>query len=163
MILTLLLLSAAPHDAIRCSPQPLACNIFMEARGEGILGMAGIAFATLNRKKYPKHFAGTITKVVRKSQAFSWVPSSNSKQDWTIAVIKQEKVQWQLASTIAKVTYELSKHPIIYDALDITDGAIFYHAQRVKPHWKDSKYLTAQIGLHLFYDRDKNEWPIKYP
>src|SRR5574343_293713 len=145
---------------VQCQPQPLACNVFMEARGEGILGMAGIAFATLNRKKYPKHFASSISKVVKQTKAYSWV-STKRGQDWSIAVIKQEKMQWQLATTIAKLTYELSKHPSIYDALDITGGAIFYHAQRVKPNWKDDKFLTAQIGQHLFYDRDKNEWPLK--
>ena len=35
--------------------------------------------------------------------------------------------------------------------IDITDGALFYHAYYVTPAWSKVKYRTARIGDHIFY------------
>jgi spore germination cell wall hydrolase CwlJ-like protein len=34
---------------------------------------------------------------------------------------------------------------------DPTDGALWYHADYVKPHWADAKEQVARIGRHIFY------------
>ena len=35
--------------------------------------------------------------------------------------------------------------------LDITDGALWYHADYVKPSWAKHKKITTEIGDHIFY------------
>jgi spore germination cell wall hydrolase CwlJ-like protein len=35
--------------------------------------------------------------------------------------------------------------------LDITDGALFYHADYVKPRWAETMDVTARIDAHIFY------------
>jgi spore germination cell wall hydrolase CwlJ-like protein len=34
---------------------------------------------------------------------------------------------------------------------DPTDGALFYHHERVNPNWSRVFELTTKIGKHLFY------------
>ena len=42
-----------------------------------------------------------------------------------------------------------------YILIDITDGALFYHADYVKPSWSRTKHRTTEIGDHIFYTWDK--------
>ena len=37
--------------------------------------------------------------------------------------------------------------------LDITDGALYYHADYVKPKWSRDFEKTVKIGRHIFYRR----------
>ena len=39
--------------------------------------------------------------------------------------------------------------------MDITDGALFYHAEYVSPSWSKTKHRTTEIGDHIFYTWDK--------
>ena len=52
-----------------------------------------------------------------------------------------------------KKTLDLSK--MIMDnaiqVIDITDGALFYHADYVTPSWAKIKQKTTEIGDHIFY------------
>mgnify|MGYP003319141580 CR=1 FL=1 len=43
-----------------------------------------------------------------------------------------------------------------YIVIDITDGALFYHADYVKPAWAKTKIKTVEIQDHIFY-----RWEIK--
>ena len=38
--------------------------------------------------------------------------------------------------------------------IDLTDGALFYHADYVKPSWARTKHRTTEIGDHIFYTWD---------
>ena len=40
--------------------------------------------------------------------------------------------------------------------LDITDGALFYHADYVTPGWAKTKQRTIEIEDHIFY-----RWEVK--
>ena len=42
-----------------------------------------------------------------------------------------------------------------YILVDITDGALFYHADYVKPSWAKTKHRTTEIGDHIFYTWDR--------
>jgi len=35
--------------------------------------------------------------------------------------------------------------------LDITDGALYYHADYVRPRWAKHMERTSKIGEHIFY------------
>ena len=38
--------------------------------------------------------------------------------------------------------------------VDITDGALFYHADYVYPSWAKTKQRTTEIDDHIFYRWD---------
>lgn len=143
------------QEVVGCYATPLACNLFMEARGEGIFGMAGVAFATINRKDY-KVFSKKLTAIIKKDDAYSW---TKGKTDWSISISSNEKNSWQIAKVVAQVVYNLSRHQKLYRYVDPTKGAIFYHAKHVSPDWATDEYKTASIGRHIFYLKDKNGWP----
>lgn len=156
--------SADPME-VDCTPLPLSCNIFMEARGEGILGMGAVSFSTLNRLDYKffvqskKGTKTTLNKVLKNPKHYSWLPADSKRV--VIQVLPQEKKIWELSKTIAMGTWTLkSKYPGLYKKLDYTSGAVFYHAQRVRPSWASKKYRTLVIGEHHFYTKDKNGYPL---
>ena len=41
-----------------------------------------------------------------------------------------------------------------FHLIDITDGALFYHADYVRPAWARTKHRTTEIGDHIFYTWD---------
>jgi spore germination cell wall hydrolase CwlJ-like protein len=52
---------------------------------------------------------------------------------------------------------EMAAYMVVnYDKLeDVTDGATYYHADYVNPHWKLQR--VSQIGRHIFYKRKGDE------
>lgn len=118
----------------------LALNIYREAGVEEAQGMLAVALVTMNRLK-TNGFPDTVCKVVkqktRKVCQFSWVcmnrlPSIDEK------IYNYSK---------ALATRVFLNHDLIED---FTEGALFYHADYVKPGWKRLK-VTTKIGRHIFY------------
>lgn len=123
----------------------LAINIYHEARGEPKAGQYAVAEVTLNRVK-SKHYPNTICKVVHQKGwdkkrkryvgAFSW-----TELDYAINVNSKP---WREAMIIAKQAYYGETKPRV-------KGALFYHANYVKPRWARKKKVKARIGKHIFY------------
>ena len=123
----------------------LARNIYHEARGEPLAGQYAVAEVTMNRKA-SRHFPRTICEVVyqqnwdpirkRKVGAFSWtefkVVPEPAGEEWSRA--------WQVAEA---VYYEKAPASV--------KGALFYHADYIKPEWARHKRQVARIGRHIFY------------
>lgn len=118
----------------------LALNIYREAGIEESRGMIAVALVTMNRLK-TSGFPNTVCKVVKqKTQKvcqFSWVCMNNLPMiDDKIYTYSKE-----LATRI------FLNHHLIED---FTGGALFYHADYVRPKWKRLQ-VTAKIGRHIFY------------
>ena len=160
-LLLLLLLSsplmstfALADQVVDCRTKPLACNIFMEARGEPLLGQLAVAFTTLNRLQH-ESFPKTLRGVVFEPKAFSWTSSGS-----TIVISTKERVQWDNSRLIAKFMFHLYETDLKrYRASDPTHGSLFYHANHVRPSWRNNKHVTASIGRHIFYRKDSDNWP----
>lgn len=129
------------HRQLTC----LALNIYHEARGEPKAGQYAVAEVTLNRvasSRYPN----TICEVVYEKNwdrirgryvgAFSW-----TEFDVKPALKKKE---WHRAIEVAEAVYYQRQEPKL-------DGALFYHAQSIKPSWARKKTPVARIGRHIFY------------
>lgn len=121
----------------------LALNIYWEARSESSTGQFAVAAVTLNRVAH-KRFPGTICGVVRqggskrKNQCqFSWW--CDGKSD-----VPTNKAAWQAAKSIAYTA-------LFFGPPDPTDGALWYHADYVKPSWTSAMSKTATIGRHIYY------------
>ena len=63
---------------------------------------------------------------------------------------KQKKTYERLLTIAESIVY--NRIPFI----DITDGALFYHADYVTPSWAKTKIRTVEIEDHIFY-----RWEVK--
>ena len=126
---------------IRC----LALNVYHEARGEPKTGQYAVAEVTMNRVA-SKRFPDTVCDVVyekrwdrirkRYGGAFSWTeidsrPTSDGKA-------------WKRAMEVAEETYQKRVERQV-------DGALFYHARRIRPSWARKKVRVGRVGRHIFY------------
>jgi len=128
-------LSTETRKQINC----LAENIYREAGYEPQDGKIAVALVTLNRtqdERFPNEVCSVVKQRTSKVCQFSWfcepVKSIRSSQ------------AYEEAMRIAIFTY------INYEYIkDITNGALYYHADYVNPRWKLQK--TVVIGRHIFY------------
>lgn len=132
---------------IAASVMCLALNIYHEARGEPLVGQIAVAQVVLNRVESPQ-FPNTICDVVKDGHYNENVPVINKCQfSWWCdgkSDTPQDTVRWEnslhLAATLAEKPY-----------LDVTEGALYYHATYVKPYWADHFKETVTINNHIFY------------
>lgn len=111
-------------------------NIYFESRGEPYLGQLAVGFVTLNRVNSPK-FPNTICEVVKQKKQFSWYWDGKSDNIYDFT-------GWVKAVKVANdVMYGNYKDP--------TNGALFYHANYVKPYWQKHFKQTKKIYKHIFY------------
>lgn len=128
----------------------LAVAIYFEARSEPIAGQLAVAQVVLNRvadERYPD----TVCDVITEGPTY---PSGHPVRDkcqfsfWCDG--KPEDIHdyeaWQTALRVATIATETSALPI-----DISEGAMFYHATSVSPSWRHTMQMTARIGQHIFY------------
>ena len=138
--------SYAPVEAINC----LAQNIYFEARAESTAGKIAVGQVVLNRsvsKKFPhgicevikqgSHFSNGVPK--RDLCQFSWYCDGKSDHP-------TDRRSWRESLRLAE--YLISGRG---GFLDITDGALFYHANYVYPRCARRKNETTKIDRHIIY------------
>jgi len=126
---------------LRC----LARNVYHEARGEPEAGQIAVAEVTMNRVA-SKHYPDTVCDVVYEQRwdrirkryvgAFSWTELES------VSAVDREA--WDRAQEVAEKVYYKKEAPKV-------DGALFYHARRIRPSWARRKVRVARIGRHIFY------------
>lgn len=114
----------------------LAKNIYFEARSESQAGQIAVANVTMNRAESEK-FPDSVCGVVYENKQFSWTNSSKNKTP------KDKKVYREI--------YKLAEDVYYSRIVDITEGALFYHADSVKPKWAKKMERIATIDGHIFY------------
>lgn len=138
LLLTALLFSFQSHASTDAKEiDCIAKNMYFEARGEGLKGMAAVAQVTKNRVNSGK-FPDSYCKVVYQPKQFSW----------TITKPKVDKTEesWHTAKTLAKVIYYFDL------PVDPTGGALYFHSKMYKkPYWVKEYEKTVQIKGHTFY------------
>jgi spore germination cell wall hydrolase CwlJ-like protein len=123
----------------------LALNVYHEARSEPFTGQLVVAEVTLNRVA-SKHYPDTICKVVYQQNwdrlrrryvgAFSWTELNPKPMT--------ESNSWKRAWEAAEAVYYKRHEPV-------SKGAMFYHANYIKPRWAKRKKPVVTIGKHIFY------------
>lgn len=140
MISLLLVTGAASAAPEICKKEPLACNIYFEARGEPEVGQYAVAFVTMNRLRSGK-FGKTLTDVVYQPRQFSW-----TRMRLTI----NDTDSWERARRIAREVKRMD--PKTYKRKDPTKGAKYFHSKRVyMPKTFPVERRVATIGSHHFY------------
>jgi N-acetylmuramoyl-L-alanine amidase len=128
----------------------LVKNVYFEARNQGIAGQLAVAMVTLNRVEDPR-FPNTVKEVV--TQAYTYkngFPIRHKCQFSWYCDGKSDKVyDWKSFNSIRQIilTY-VQNRDIIFD---LTEGAVFYHADYVSPSWAKVKEKTIEIEDHIFY------------
>ena len=152
------------------SVQCLALNMYYEARSQGTAGLFAVTAVVLNRVN-DSRFPNTICEVVYQGPTReSWKTRQhkdlpNYKRKY-YPIKNRCQFSWYCdgKSDIPhnkkkyKELLDLSKS-IMYNEIsfvDITDGALFYHADYVTPGWAKTKQKTVEIQDHIFY-----RWDIK--
>jgi len=141
-------------EGLRC----LAENIYFEAGNQHTAGMVAVANVTLNRvqsKSFPNDICGVVKQgptrpswkegappvPIRDKCQFSWYCDGKSDEVF-------DGTTWDKTQFVALSVYlaYLDKK-----MLDITDGALYYHADYVRPRWAKHMERTSKIGEHIFY------------
>lgn len=120
----------------------LAKNIYFEARNQTEKGKLAVLNVTLNRV-YSSYFPNNIKDVVTQKNSrgcqFSWY--CDGEPDIIDDVLTFNKIK----SFVFKHLSEKNK------IVDVTNGALYYHANYVTPNWSYEKRKTTVIGTHIFY------------
>lgn len=130
-------------DRSDSSKMVLACNIYKEARGEGLKGMMAVGMVTLNRLDHDK-FPTSIRGVVYQKKQFSWTTYKHGLK-------VHDKESWDKAVSVAEFLITLKKLPVAYNVFDFTGGSLYYHSCQVKPYWIAHFVRTVAVGNHVFY------------
>lgn len=132
--------------------QCLAHNIYFEAGNQHTAGMVAVANVTFNRVSsddFPNTVCGVVQQAVTDS---SGAPKRNMCQFSWYCDGKGDKpfqgVTWDKSQDVALQVYLAYLNEKM---LDITDGALYYHADYVKPRWRNHMERTSKIGNHIFY------------
>ena len=129
---------------VRC----LADNIYWESAFEPADGRVGVALVTLNRvqdKRFPSNICSVVKQKIKSTCQFSWFCENKYKTHRIDGDAYDEAMKIAL---YVYVNYE--------KLLDITGGALFYHADYVNPRWKGVE-KTVIIGQHIFYKERVNK------
>ena len=118
----------------------LAKNIYHEASVESRLGQYAVAQVTLNRVK-SNQYPNTVCEVVMDPWQFSWANKKSIR--WT----HPKGPLWEKSKKIAENVILRGKR-----VMGLED-ALFYHADYVRPRWRDVNYKIAQIDSHIFYKK----------
>tara|TARA_B100000963_G_C22436497_1_gene584548 strand:- start:167 stop:700 length:534 start_codon:yes stop_codon:yes gene_type:complete len=131
----------------------LAQNIYFEAGNQPFAGKMAVANVTLNRVS-DLQFPETICDVVYQTAAYyeSWTGETIPKRgmcqfSWYCDGKSDEpkdSVTWIESIRIADIALESSN-------FDITEGALWYHADYIHPYWADHLTYVLQIENHIFY------------
>lgn len=113
----------------------LAGAIYFEARGEPLKGQLAVGRVVVERARSDS-FPDSYCAVVYQPKQFSFVRGGRMPS------IRTKSEAWRNAVAIARIAHAGS-----WDSP--TEGALFFHAQRVSPGWRRTR--LASVGNHIFY------------
>lgn len=124
----------------------LAQAIYYEAGNQSPQGKEAVALVILNRvtdKRYPR----TICGVVRQSHIVEERRICQFSY-WCEDRRKPMKLLWKESEEIAT---RVLKNYWERNVITTMNGALYFHADYVKPSWRKQKIYLGKIGNHLFY------------
>lgn len=141
------IITVAYSDLTKEAKRQVDClteNIYHEAGIESQEGKQAVAFVTINRtqdERFPSSICSVVKQKSQRTCQFSWF--------CTHVKIDKESLAYKESLEAALHVYAN------YENLkDVTGGALYYHADYVKPRWKGLE-ITRTIGRHIFYKEGK--------
>ena len=139
-------LSASPSTANVDRFEELNClakNIYFESRNQPIIGRIAVGQVTMNRVNSPK-FPNTVCEVVRQGGEKRNRCQFSSYCDGKLDEPKSEPT-WDESVYLSLLIYSEEA------TIDVTEGALWYHATYSSPAWAKHFEKTVQINEHIFY------------
>jgi spore germination cell wall hydrolase CwlJ-like protein len=130
----------------------MAQNIYFESANQSFAGKLAVAHVVINRME-DLQFPNTVCDVVYQAKTFTnWkgneVPIRNQCQfSWYCDGKSDEPVD---SKTWIKSLY-IADLALTGKYKDITEGALWYHADYILPYWADQLEYVTQIDDHIFY------------
>lgn len=130
----------------------LAKNIYFESRNQPLVGQVAVGLVTINRVKSSR-YPNTVCEVVYQAVVYeNWkgniVPKRNACQfSWYCDGLPEtinDESSWSNAISLARKI-------INNEIIDITEGSLFYHSNKVSPNWSKTMRKSVQIEDHIFY------------
>ena len=126
----------------------LAENIFFESAHEPLSGQVAVAMVTLNRVNndgFPNTICGVVKQIKHRGICqFSWYCEGKQSMEY---LTRHNKVLYNDIINLAVDVY--ANHDKMNDP---SRGALFYHANYVRPVWRKNLDKVAVIGNHIFYN-----------
>ncbi|MEE8189188.1 MAG: cell wall hydrolase [Kiloniellales bacterium] len=121
----------------------LALTIYFEARGESAKGKLAVGHVVMNRAADPG-FPGQICEVVKQGgEQFRY----RCQFTWWCDGLSDQPAEWQAW----EASKALARRIYWNYSSDPTGGALWYHADYVRPPWHNSLSRGPKIGRHIFY------------
>ena len=150
LILFLILFAgkAAANEERYCMAQ----NIYFESANQSFAGKLAVGHVVINRVR-DEQFPNNICDVIYQAKTrINWkgneVPIRNQCQfSWYCDGKSDDPVDsktWMTSLYIADLLLEVGYR-------DITEGALYYHADYIRPYWADVLEHVVTIDNHLFY------------
>jgi spore germination cell wall hydrolase CwlJ-like protein len=149
---------AAPAHALKQDVNSeafcLAQNIYFEAGNQPLAGKIGVALVTMNRVN-SEQFPKTICEVVYETKEYrtSWktgeqIPRRGMCQfSWYCDGKSDEPKD----SKTWIASQQLANQFLLTQPFDLTEGAMWYHADYIYPYWAQHLNETVHINAHIFY------------
>ena len=130
----------------------MAKNIYFEAGNQPLSGKIAVGLVTINRT-ISSQFPNTICEVVYQSEYFT-----NSK-GIDVPIIGKCQFSWFCDGKSDNPTESytwlqsigVSEELLDYSFIDLTEGALWYHADYVSPEWSNYLQKIVTIENHIFY------------
>ncbi len=143
---------AQPEEQENYDRYCMAQNIYFESANQSFAGRLAVAHVVINRMddlQFPNTVCGVIYQAkTRENWKGNEVPIRNQCQfSWYCDGLSDEPVDsatWIKSLYIADLVLT-GKYP------DITEGALWYHADYIYPYWADELEYVTQIEDHIFY------------
>ena len=130
----------------------MAQNIYFESANQSFAGRLAVAHVVINRVE-DLQFPNSVCEVIYQAKTYvNWkgneVPIRNQCQfSWYCDGLSDEPVD---SKTWIKSLY-IADLVLTGDYKDITEGALWYHADYIYPYWADELEEVTQIDDHVFY------------
>lgn len=130
----------------------MALTVWREARGESMVGKAGVAHSIMNRVRHPKWWGKTVMEVLFKKWQYSSLTDPNDKQ---LTTWPQNDPIWRECLTVA--------HDVYYGLMDnpVPEADSYHDISIPSPKWATPDMFVRQVGRLKFYNVDGDyERPI---
>lgn len=137
------------HGGLLYSEQDVLClamNNFFESRSNSDKMEWYAMSAVIENRVEDSRYANTICDVVHEPAQFSWYGPHAIQMLKMANVIDQNAFANAYRAAQEFLEFYHSGHYI-----DITQGALNYHAESVSPKWAATMHRTAVFGSHIFY------------
>ena len=124
----------------------IAMAIYFEARSEPLEGQVAVANTIINRVKSPV-YPNTACEVTKQAKYWAGHPIRHQCHFSYWCDGKPETIDDAEAYTLALSIAIHAETTLV----DVTDGAVFYHRDDVKPYWSEGLDVRRKIGRHIFY------------